>query len=224
MILEDKEKLDEIMKDLEEAAAATEEAKSAEDIEEVEEVEEAEEVEEEAAQESAEEAETEEVTEEASEETKGLFKKKPKTDKKQEKINELEDKVKRQLAEFENFRNRTEKEKAQMFDMGARSVIEKFLPVIDNFERGLASISEEEKTSGFAEGMQMTYKQMLTELEKIDVKQIEALGQEFNPDFHNAVMHIDDDNYGENEIVEEFQKGYIYKDTVVRHSMVKVAN
>ena len=221
MILEDKEKLDEIMKDLEEAAAATEEAKSAEDIEEVEEVEE---VEEEAAQESAEEAETEEVTEEASEETKGLFKKKPKTDKKQEKINELEDKVKRQLAEFENFRNRTEKEKAQMFDMGARSVIEKFLPVIDNFERGLASISEEEKTSGFAEGMQMTYKQMLTELEKIDVKQIEALGQEFNPDFHNAVMHIDDDNYGENEIVEEFQKGYIYKDTVVRHSMVKVAN
>ena len=111
-----------------------------------------------------------------------------------------------------------------MFDMGARSVIEKFLPVIDNFERGLASISEEEKTSGFAEGMQMTYKQMLTELEKIDVKQIEALGQEFNPDFHNAVMHIDDDNYGENEIVEEFQKGYIYKDTVVRHSMVKVAN
>lgn len=214
MILADKEKLDEVMKDLEEAAAATEEAKSAEDIEEIEEVEEVEEETQEAA----------EVTEEASEETKGLFKKKPKTDKKQEKINELEDKVKRQLAEFENFRNRTEKEKAQMFDMGARSVIEKFLPVIDNFERGLASIPEEEKTSGFAEGMQMTYKQMLTELEKIDVKQIEALGQEFNPDFHNAVMHVEDEDAGENVVVEEFLKGYTYRDSVVRYSMVKVAN
>lgn len=171
----------------------------------------------------------EEVTEESEEteensEGKKFFKKKEKTDKKQELINELEDRVKRQLAEFENFRNRTEKEKSQMFDMGAKSVIEKFLPVIDNFERGLATIPEEEKGSPFADGMQMIYKQLLTELEKIDVKPIEAVGTEFNPDFHNAVMHIDDENYGESEVVEEFQKGYTYKDTVVRHSMVKVAN
>ena len=155
-------------------------------------------------------------------------KKKAKADKKQdalkEKIDELEDKVKRQMAEFDNFRKRTEKEKTQMFETGAKSVIEKILPVVDNFERGLASVPEEEKGKGFADGMNMIYKQLMTELESIGVTPIEAVGQEFNPDFHNAVMHVEDDEVGENIVVEEFQKGYMYRDSVVRYSMVKVAN
>ncbi|MBQ4373992.1 MAG: nucleotide exchange factor GrpE, partial [Lachnospiraceae bacterium] len=138
-----------------------------------------------------------------------------------EQIADLTDRVKRQLAEFENFRTRSEKEKSQMFDMGAKTIIEKILPVVDNFERGLANAPEGD---AFADGMKMIYKQMLTSLEEAGVKAIEAEGTEFNPDFHNAVMHIDDEQYGENIVVEEFQKGYTYHDQVVRHSMVKVAN
>ena len=157
----------------------------------------------------------------------GFFRKKKK-DKKEEamktKIDELEDRVKRQMAEFENFRKRTEKEKAAMFETGARSVIEKILPVVDNFERGLAAVPEEEKESAFVEGMNKIYKQLLTELDNMGVKPIEAVGQEFDPNFHNAVMHVEDENLGENIVAEEFQKGYTYHDTVVRHSMVKVAN
>ncbi|MBR1573075.1 MAG: nucleotide exchange factor GrpE [Lachnospiraceae bacterium] len=150
-----------------------------------------------------------------------LFKKKK--DKKDEKIEELNDKVMRQMAEFENFRKRTEKEKTQMFEVGAKSIIEKILPVVDNFERGLAGVDENTEDP-FAQGMQMVYKQLMTSLEEAGVTPIEAVGQEFNPDFHNAVMHVEDDNFGENEVVEELQKGYQYRDTVVRHSMVKVAN
>lgn len=156
-------------------------------------------------------------------EKKGLFGKKKK-DKKDEKIEELTDMVKRQMAEFDNFRKRTEKEKASMYEIGAREVIEKILPVVDNFERGLAAVPENEKESPFADGMTKIYKQMMTVFEEIGVKPIEAVGQEFNPDYHNAVMHVEDEETGENEVVEEFQKGYLYKDHVVRHSMVKVAN
>lgn len=149
-------------------------------------------------------------------------------DKKEEalkaRIDELEDRVKRQMAEFENFRKRTDKEKAAMFETGAKSVIEKILPVVDNFERGLAAVPEDEKGSAFVEGMNKVYKQLLTELDNMGVKPIEAVGQEFDPNFHNAVMHIEDENFGENIVAEEFQKGYTYHDTVVRHSMVKVAN
>ena len=147
--------------------------------------------------------------------------KKEKKDKRDEQIADLTDRVKRQLAEFENFRTRSEKEKSQMFDMGAKTIVEKILPVVDNFERGLANAPEGD---AFADGMKMIYKQMLTSLEEAGVKAIEAEGTEFNPDFHNAVMHIDDDQYGENIVVEELQKGYTYHDQVVRHSMVKVAN
>lgn len=157
----------------------------------------------------------------------GFFRKKKK-DKKEEalkaRIDELEDRVKRQMAEFENFRKRTDKEKAAMFETGAKSVIEKILPVVDNFERGLAAVPEDEKGSAFVEGMNKVYKQLLTELDNMGVKPIEAVGQEFDPNFHNAVMHIEDENFGENIVAEEFQKGYTYHDTVVRHSMVKVAN
>ena len=146
-----------------------------------------------------------------------------KKDKKDEMIEELSDKLKRQMAEFENFRKRSEKEKAQMFSAGARDVIEKILPVIDNFERGLAAVPEDEKTA-FSDGMDKVYKQFTMTLEQMGVTPIETVGREFNPDFHNAVMHVEDDSFGENEIVEELQKGYMYQDTVVRHSMVKVAN
>lgn len=160
------------------------------------------------------------------EKDKKADKKKAKADKKQdalkEKIDELEDKVKRQMAEFDNFRKRTEKEKAQMFETGAKSVIEKILPVVDNFERGLASVPEEEKGKGFADGMNMIYKQLMTELESIGVKPIEAVGQEFNPDFHNAVMQVESDEYESGVVAQELQKGYMYRDTVVRHSMVGV--
>lgn len=140
------------------------------------------------------------------------------------KIDELEDRVKRQMAEFENFRKRTDKEKAAMFETGAKSVIEKILPVVDNFERGLAAVPENEKDSAFVEGMNKVYKQLMTELDNMGVAPIEAVGQEFDPNFHNAVMHVEDEEYDENIVVEEFQKGYTYHDTVVRHSMVKVAN
>ena len=136
-------------------------------------------------------------------------------------IEELNDRIKRQMAEFDNFRKRSEKEKSQMFDAGSKNVIEKILPVVDNFERGLAGAAEGD---AFADGMKMIYKQLMTSLEAIGVTPIEAVGQEFNPEFHNAVMHVEDENAGENEIVEELQKGYMFHDSVVRHSMVKVAN
>ena len=157
-------------------------------------------------------------------EKKKLFGKKNKKDKKDEKIDELTDRLTRQMAEFDNFRKRTEKEKSQMYEIGAKDIIEKILPVVDNFERGLASMPEDEKATPFAEGMEKIYKQFMTTLEGIGVKPIEAVGQEFNPDFHNAVMHVEDEELGENIITEEFQKGYMYRDSVVRHSMVKVAN
>lgn len=176
------------------------------------------------------EAAEEETNEEASESTDTkeksgkFFKKKDKKDKKDEKIDELTDKYTRLFAEFDNFRKRTEKEKSAMFEVGAKSIIEKILPVVDNFERGLAAISDEEKEQPFAQGMDKIYKQLMTELEAAGVKPIEAVGQEFNPDFHNAVMHVEDEKLGENVVAEEFQKGYLYRESVVRHSMVKVAN
>lgn len=139
-------------------------------------------------------------------------------------IADLQDKMKRQMAEFDNFRKRTDKEKSAMFEMGASDVIKKLLPVVDNFERGFKTISDEEKESPFAVGMDMVYKQTIKMLEELGVKPIEAVGSEFNPDFHNAVLHVEDDSVGENIIIEEFEKGYIYKETVIRHSMVKVAN
>ncbi|MDY4742851.1 MAG: nucleotide exchange factor GrpE, partial [Lachnospira sp.] len=139
-------------------------------------------------------------------------------------IEELQDRVKRQMAEFDNFRKRTEKEKSAMFEMGASDIIKKLLPIVDNFDRGFKSVTEEEKETPFAKGMDMVYKQLLKMLEEADVKPIEALGGEFNPDLHNAVMHVEDDSVGENIIVEEFEKGYTYRDQVIRHSMVKVAN
>ena len=140
------------------------------------------------------------------------------------KIEELTDRLTRQMAEFDNFRKRTDKEKSQMYEIGAKDIINKILPVVDNFERGLAAVPEEEKKNPILEGMEKVYKQLMTTLEEIGVKPIEAVGQEFNPDFHNAVMHVEDEELGENIIAEEFQKGYTYRDSVVRHSMVKVAN
>jgi len=158
-------------------------------------------------------------------EKKGLFgKKKDKKDKKDEQIEELNDRLKRTMAEFENFRKRNEKEKLQMFETGAKSVVEKILPIIDNFERGLGAVPEEEKSSAFVGGMDMVYKQLLTSLEEIGVKQIEAEGKEFDPNLHNAVMHEENEELGENVVSAELQKGYTYRETVVRHSMVKVAN
>ena len=161
-----------------------------------------------------------------SKESKKDKKKKEKIDKKQEalkeKIEELEDRARRQMAEFDNFRKRTEKEKSAMFETGAKSVIEKILPIVDNFERGLASVPEEEKGSAFAQGMEMIYKQLMTELDAIDVKPIEAVGQEFNPEFHNAVMQVESNEYEAGMVAQELQKGYTYRVSVVRHSMVAV--
>ena len=153
---------------------------------------------------------------------KGFFKKKK--DPRDEKIEELTDRVKRQMAEFDNFRKRTEKEKSAMYEMGAKDIIERILPVVDNFERGLASVPEDEKESSFVQGMEMIYKQFQKTLEDAGVKAIEAVGKEFDPSFHNAVMHVEDESLGENVVAEELQKGYMYRDSVVRHSMVKVAN
>ncbi|HIW83971.1 MAG TPA: nucleotide exchange factor GrpE [Candidatus Dorea gallistercoris] len=155
---------------------------------------------------------------------KKLFGKKNKKDKKDEKIEELTDKLTRQMAEFDNFRKRTDKEKSQMYEIGAKDIIDKILPIVDNFERGLEGVKEEEKEDPFVQGMEKVYKQLMTTLEGLGVKPIEAVGKEFNPDFHNAVMHVEDEELGENIIAEEFQKGYTYRDSVVRHSMVKVAN
>ena len=172
-----------------------------------------------------------EVKEECSEAEKECSKnaerddsKAPKKDKKDEQIADLTDKLTRQMAEFDNYRKRTEKEKSAMYEIGAKDVIEKILPIVDNFERGFATVAEEEKENPFVQGMDKVYKQLLTMLEGLGVKPIEALGQEFNPDLHHAVMHVEDEEAGENVIVEEFQKGYMYRDSVVRYSMVKVAN
>ncbi len=163
--------------------------------------------------------ETEEGTEEApageKEEKKGFFKKKK--DPRDEKIEELTDRVKRQMAEFENFRKRTDKEKSSMYEMGAKDIIERILPVIDNFERGLATVPEDAKGTPLAEGMEKIYKQLSKTLEEAGVKAIEAVGREFDPNFHNAVMHVDDDSLGENIVAEELQKGYMYRESVVRH-------
>ena len=171
---------------------------------------------------------TKEASEEAEKQEKKSGKKKSLFDKKdnklQEKVDELEDRVKRQMAEFENFRKRTEKEKSAMFETGAKSVIEKMLPVVDNFERGLAALSEEEKKQPFAEGMNMVYKQLMTELEKLEVKPIETVGCEFNPDLHNAVMQVESEEFESGVIAQELQKGYTYRDTVVRYSMVAVVS
>ncbi len=180
---------------------------------------------EEQAEEAVETEESEEVPEEKEESKKGMkspFKREKKKDKAQEKIEELEDKVKRQLAEFENFRNRSEKEKTAMYETGAKSVIEKILPVIDNFERGLMTVPEEEKESPFVDGMNKIYKQMVTELETIGVKPIEAIGTEFDPNLHNAVMQVESEEFESGVVAQELQKGYTYRDTVVRHSMVAV--
>jgi len=154
---------------------------------------------------------------------KKIFGKKKK-DKKDEKIEELTDRLTRQMAEFDNFRKRTGKEKSHMYEIGAKDIIDKLLPVVDNFERGFEALSEEEKGHPFIEGMDKVYKQLMTTLESVGVKPIQAVGETFNPDFHNAVMHVEDENYGENTVIEEFQKGYTYRDGVVRYSMVKVAN
>lgn len=179
------------------------------------------------AEEVVEEAVTEDPVEETQDSTekKGFFKKKEKKDKKDEKMEELNDRLIRQMAEFDNFRKRSEREKSQMFEMGAKDMVEKILPVVDNMERGLATVSAEEmENNAFAQGMEKVYKHFMTVLEQAGVKPIEAVGVEFNPDFHNAVMHVEDETVGENIVVEEFQKGYMYRESVVRHSMVKVAN
>lgn len=187
------------------------------------------EVEETIAEENAVEEET--ATENDSDETtdkkgkkKSFLGKDKKADKLQEKVDELEDRVKRQMAEFDNFRKRTEKEKSAMFETGAKSVIEKILPVVDNFERGLGQLSEEEAKQPFAEGMSMIYKQLMTELDKLEVKPIEAVGCEFNPELHNAVMQVESEEYESGIIAQELQKGYTYRETVVRHSMVAVVS
>lgn len=160
----------------------------------------------------------------AQEKPKKLFgKKKEKKDKKDEKIEELTDQIKRQMAEFDNYRKRTEKEKASMYVIGAKDIVEKILPIVDNFERGLAAAADK-ADDPFVDGMNKIYKQLMTTLEELGVSQIEAVGKEFDPNFHNAVMHVEDEEVGDNIIVEEFQKGYLYKEIVVRHSMVKVAN
>ncbi|CVI67307.1 heat shock protein GrpE [Clostridiales bacterium CHKCI001] len=169
----------------------------------------------------------EEIAEPEAEETakKSFFKKKEKKkDKKDIQIEELTDRLKRTMAEFDNFRKRTEKEKSAMFDMGAKTIVEKILPIVDNFERGLAAVPEENKEDAFVDGMDKVYKQLMKTLEEAGVKPIEAVGKEFDPNFHNAVMHVENEELGENVVAAEFQKGYTYKETVVRHSMVQVAN
>lgn len=181
----------------------------------------------ESADNSEEDAETEDTEAEEAEGTsdkkEGFFKKKKK-DKKDEQIEELNDRLRRQMAEFDNFRKRTEKEKSQMFDMGARTIVEKILPVVDNFERGFTTVDEEDKEDAFVLGMDKVYKQLMTELEAMGVTPIECVGKEFNPDFHNAVMQVESEEYESGIVAQELLKGYMYKDTVVRHSMVAVVS
>ena len=171
----------------------------------------------------------EEIIEEAPEKTPETEKekkeaKKDKKDPKDAQIEDLTDRLRRTMAEFDNFRKRTEKEKSAMFEIGAKTVIEKLLPVIDNFERGLAAVTEEEKETPFAQGVELVYKQLLTSFDELGVKPIEAVGKEFDPNLHNAVMMVDDDSLESGTVAEEMQKGYMYKESVVRHSMVKVVN
>ena len=147
-----------------------------------------------------------------------------KKDPKDEKIDELNDKLRRSMAEFDNYRKRTDKEKSAMYELGAKDVIEKILPIVDNFERGLNTIPEDAKGTAFAEGMEKIYKQFVKTLDDLGVKPIEAVGKPFDPNFHNAVMHVEDENLGENVVAAELQKGYTYKESIVRHSMVQVAN
>ena len=215
---------EDMVKEAVEEAKAKAAEEAGQDATEAEAAEDAADTEDSAEQAGASEPEADEEEEDPKAEKKKFFGKKNKKDKKDEKIDELTDRLTRQMAEFDNFRKRTEKEKSQMYEIGAKDIIEKILPVVDNFERGLASMSEEDKATPFAEGMEKIYKQLMTTLESIGVKAIEAVGKEFNPDFHNAVMHVEDEEFGENIVAEEFQKGYTYRDSVVRHSMVKVAN
>lgn len=213
------EMMEEVLEDLEKDAAE----KQAEEVSEAEETETETEAAESGEQaEETEESEAEDGQEAPADEKKGFFKKKK--DKKDEQIEELNDKLKRQMAEFDNFRKRTEKEKTQMYDMGAKSIIEKILPVIDNFERGLAAVPEEQREDAFVVGMDKVYRQMLTELDASGVKPIEAVGQEFDPNFHNAVMQVESEEYDSGVVAQELQKGYMYKDSVVRHSMVTVVS
>ena len=214
------EMMEEVLEDLEKDAAEKQ-------TEEVSEAEETETTEAEASEsgeqaEDTEESESEDGQEAPVDGKKGFFKKKK--DKKDEQIEELNDKLKRQMAEFDNFRKRTEKEKTQMYDMGAKSIIEKILPVIDNFERGLAAVPEEQREDAFVVGMDKVYRQTLTELDASGVKPIEAVGQEFDPNFHNAVMQVESEEYDSGVVAQELQKGYMYKDSVVRHSMVAVVS
>ena len=213
------EMMEEVLEDLEKDAAE----KQAEEVSEAEETETETEAAESGEQaEETEESEAEDGQEAPADEKKGFFKKKK--DKKDEQIEELNDKLKRQMAEFDNFRKRTEKEKTQMYDMGAKSIIEKILPVIDNFERGLAAVPEEQREDAFVVGMDKVYRQMLTELDASGVKPIEAVGQEFDPNFHNAVMQVESEVYDSGVVAQELQKGYMYKDSVVRHSMDAVVS
>lgn len=217
-----KEAVEEAKKAAEAAEAVNQDADAEAEDEEGTEAENAEDGEEAESAEGAD-SETEDSKDEAKENEKSgkkLFGK----NKKDEKIEELTDKLTRQMAEFDNFRKRTEKEKSQMYEVGAKDIIEKILPIVDSFERGLGAVKEEDKEDPFIQGMEKVYKQFITTLEGIEVKPIEAVGQPFDPNFHNAVMHVEDENLGENIIAEEFQKGYMYRDSVVRHSMVKVAN
>ena len=179
---------------------------------------------EQAPEETAEQAEPQEEAAEKAESEKETGKKAPKKDPKDQKIEELEDRLKRNLAEFDNFRKRTEKEKSAMFDMGAKSILEKLLPVIDNFERAFSTVPEDPEAAQYAKGMEMIYRQLLKNLEDAGATPIDCKGKPFDPNYHNAVMHVEDESLGENVIVEEFQKGYMYKDSVLRYSMVKVAN
>lgn len=207
-------------------AEAKDQEESAEEAAEAQDADEAETSKEQSADENlgeADEADSQDVADDSKKKV-SFFGKKDKKDKKDEQIADLNDKLLRNLAEFENFRKRTDKEKSQMFEIGAKSIVEKILPTVDNFERGLATVPEDKKDDPFVQGMEKIYKQMLASLEEAGVKPIEAVGQEFNPDLHNAVMHEENDQFGENIVSEEFQKGYMYRDSVVRHSMVKVAN
>ncbi|MBQ7429550.1 MAG: nucleotide exchange factor GrpE [Butyrivibrio sp.] len=218
----EKEILEEVLEDLEEESAkkAKEAEAEKEEAAEAAEENEAEEAEEETAEETAE-ADSEDAEE--PKEKKGLFGKKEKKDPLKEKIQELQDKYVRQVAEFDNFRKRTDKEKSQMFEQGQANVLEKILPVVDNFERGLAASPEDEQGKAFADGMNMIYKQLMKQLEDLGVTPIEALGQEFDPNLHNAVMQVASEEYESGVVAQELQKGYKFHDTVLRHSMVAVA-
>ena len=205
---QEKEVLEEIIEELEEEAKEKKEEATKEEAE-------AE------AEEASEENDEETSGEKAEDKNKGLFKK-DKKDPLKEKIDELNDRLIRQVAEFDNFRKRTDKEKAQMFEQGQGSILEKLLPVIDNFERGLQAVPEAEKDGAFADGMNKIYKQLMKQMEDLGVTPIEAVGKEFDPNFHNAVMQVESEEYESGIVAQELQKGYMFHDTVLRHSMVGV--